>query len=602
MQPENIYSFAKNMNDLTEQKTVEKRLVNLYKERQRILSLPPEKSLDAILDSPQALPLVHSFPEEDFYLLINDIGIEDSLSLLNMATTKQWEYIFDIETWEKDRIELSSVVKWFDMLINADSKRFMNWMLQEKTEFCEYFLYKNIEVFVREHDQDASVFGDEFFTFDDTYYIRFNEQPGEDKDDTGILERRKDIITRFLEIIADDDHIRYQHILHETSSIIPAETEEEAFRLRNVRLAEKGFLPFHEAIGIYQPLQKENFNRLSPKIMSKNAGTSELLPVSNYPAGMLKENNLFTQSLITIEYNEILQQIQIEFARLCNQIISADQIIIKDSNQLKYIVKKACCFLSIGLQRLTKNQNTASTERSAFLIQTYQLSHIFRMGFGAALELKWRAEKWVAKSWFKEKELPVTFWDEYWTGVLGGILLKKPLFYDNYKTGVLYREFESMEEINESVKQLDQIISVDNILSLMLIDPEEKIKPSPDTFLTFKNYLLTLWARNHLGLSERLEPIGHNEFKHFFIGLFNGSHSGDNPINPETASASGISNLMKELFLKWLSQKTDLADFEITNRLGETLEKMFNEIEDEYGRISINDINPKYITHFLVMK
>jgi len=32
-------------------------------------------------------------------------------------------------------------------------------------------------------------------------------------------------------------------------------------------------------------------------------------------------------------------------------------------------------------------------------------------------------------------------------GVLGGILLKKPLFYDNYKTGVLYREFTSAEDV-----------------------------------------------------------------------------------------------------------------------------------------------------------
>ena len=41
----------------------------------------------------------------------------------------------------------------------------------------------------------------------------------------------------------------------ESVSLIPSEIEEELFRLRNVRLAEKGFLPFHEAVGVYQPLQ-----------------------------------------------------------------------------------------------------------------------------------------------------------------------------------------------------------------------------------------------------------------------------------------------------------------------------------------------------------
>jgi len=41
-------------------------------------------------------------------------------------------------------------------------------------------------------------------------------------------------------------------VLLEATHVIPAETEEEELRWRNVRLAEKGFLAFDEAIGIYQ--------------------------------------------------------------------------------------------------------------------------------------------------------------------------------------------------------------------------------------------------------------------------------------------------------------------------------------------------------------
>jgi len=69
-----------------------KRTVELYKnlnrQRKEILSLPAEKALDRILDSPQPAAIVHSFPEEDFYFLINDIGIEDSLQLLSLASDK----------------------------------------------------------------------------------------------------------------------------------------------------------------------------------------------------------------------------------------------------------------------------------------------------------------------------------------------------------------------------------------------------------------------------------------------------------------------------------------------------------------------------------
>ncbi|MBU4413775.1 MAG: hypothetical protein KJ976_01545, partial [Proteobacteria bacterium] len=87
---------------------------NLSRQRKEILSLPPEKALDRILDSPQPAAIVHSFPEEDFYFLINDIGLEDSLQLLSLASDKQLEYILDIEVWERDRISVNRVTKWLD--------------------------------------------------------------------------------------------------------------------------------------------------------------------------------------------------------------------------------------------------------------------------------------------------------------------------------------------------------------------------------------------------------------------------------------------------------------------------------------------------------
>jgi len=161
-----------------------KRTVELYKnlnrQRKEILSLPAEKALDRILDSPQPAAIVHSFPEEDFYFLINDIGIEDSLQLLSLASDKQWEYILDIEVWEKDRIRIHNVTKWLDLFIKADSQRFVRWFLNKKTEFVEFYLFKNIEVKIREHDQDPSIFGDDFFTLDDVFlkpnHIRFQSR------------------------------------------------------------------------------------------------------------------------------------------------------------------------------------------------------------------------------------------------------------------------------------------------------------------------------------------------------------------------------------------------------------------------------------------
>ena len=86
----------------------------------------------------------------------------------------------------------------------------------------------------------------------------------------------------------------------------------------------------------------------------------------------------------------------------------------------------------------------------------------------------------------ESKGLPVSFWGEEYMGVIGGLLLKRPLFFDNYKRGVLYREFHDMSDITETSNILSDIMVMDDLLSMMPI----RFKPLPDHFLTYKNLLL----------------------------------------------------------------------------------------------------------------
>ena len=427
------------MDEKIEHKKIIARIENLAKQRKQLLSLPPEEMLNSILNSNQSTALVHSFSEEDFYFLIHNIGIEDSHPLLYLASNKQWEYIIDLEVWEKDRIEITSITRWFDLLFKVDPNRFMKWSLDKKTEFMEFYLSKNIEVKVRETDQDPSELGDTFMTLDDIFYARFLDQPitvdsdGNESYETD-KKHRDAFLLKYLKTLADSDHIAYQKMLLESSGIIPAESEEEAYRLRNVRLAEKGFLPHEEAIGIYQPMKVRDFKRQDNKFITQDPDRKLFFPVPLYHTGVIEEENHFTAALKNIKADDVLEQIQIEFAGLCNRMISADQKTIREKDELKNMVKKACGYLSIGLEKLIEDDDKHNMGHFTALIQNYPLLSIFRLGFGLALELKWQAERWLKKSWFSSKGLLLGFWAEEWMGVLGGLLIKKPLFYDNYNT------------------------------------------------------------------------------------------------------------------------------------------------------------------------
>ena len=577
------------MNDNSQNKNSIKSIQSLAEQRQEILSLQAERALDRILGAPDPTALVHSFPEEDFYFLVHDIGLEDSLEVMSLASDNQWEYMLDIEVWEKDRIEISSVTKWLDFLFRVDAGRFIKWFLGRKTEFIEFYLFKNIEIIIREHDQDPSDFGDGFFTLDDSFYIRFVDYPHTSEADDNVLETRDKFLTDFITRLAAYDLMTYHKVLLESSSVIPSETEEEDYRLRNVRLAEKGFLPFEQAVGIYQPLKPEDFYRCGKKYIAARSNMDLHLPVPVYTSGMLKEDNLFTNALQAIKTDDVMLQIQAEFAGLANQIIAADQKSIRDRGELRNVVKKVCGHISIGLENLAGDMS-ADTNQNAALIQKYFLSHIFRVGYTLCLELKWKAEKWRSKSWFAKNGLSLSFWDEEWVGVLGGLLIKKPLFYDNYKTtGLFYKDFSSIEDIKKTDKALNEIIAFDGFLSLMTI----KFEAATNRNITYKNLILTLWSRNYLGLSDNPVPLTLDELKTFFDDLFISDESGKTGFRKTAVS-------MKESFLNWASEKTSLNIYEITQRIGQSLEDIFNSMESEYGSVAKQDLDPRYIYLFLV--
>ncbi len=566
-------------------KNILAKIKKLTTERKELLSLSPDKAMERILGASEPIPLVHSFAEEDLYYLVNDIGPEDSLPLLAMASDKQLDYILDMEVWERDRIDLRAFTRWLNLLLRADARRSISWLIREKTDFVEYYLNRNLEVVIREHDQDPSDFGERFFTMDDTFYVRILDDPLAKFTDDIIDKLRKETIKRFLTDLAAIDYFGYQKLLMASVSLIPAESEEENYRMRTVRLAEKGFLPFEDAVGVYQPMTAQDLKDKVWKKDVRTAGNEAAVPF--YPLKVMDQGNLFSEALRWIGSVGTVRQLQSEFAALCNQIIVADHKKIRTQEDLKTAVDKASGFIAIGLRQLVPGSPTPEPHEAAKWLRTATLSDIFRVGFGRVLALKWRAERWRKDAWFEKAGLPLSFWGEEWLGVMGGLLVKKLLFFDNYRSGELYREFSSMEDIQTTESVLAEIIAFDDLLAHMGIDITSRYR-----FMTHKSLVLTSWARHSLGLPEAFIPIPVARFKEFFDALF----LPDKPL--ESGNSRQTRTSMKTSLLTWLSDQSGLDPVDISRRLGGTLERLFQEIESELGGVSKEDLDPKHIYLF----
>jgi hypothetical protein len=300
---------------------------------------------------------------------------------------------------------------------------------------------------------------------------------------------------------------------------------------------------------------------------------------------LIQDQDLFYISLKRIEDTHLMERLQMEFTAMCNQIISADGLVVWDKENLSDVVRKVCGYLSIGLEKVT----SVDPDKAVRLLQKFPLHDIFRAGYGVALTLRWKSEKWLKESWFARESFSLSFWGDEWGGLLEGLLKKRPLYYTSFSEGEPYREFRNLKDIVYCDESLDQIMSLDRLLSLLFAQTGVAYPVRTCHPVTYKNLLLTCWARHHLGIPEETKSVTVEELKVFFRDLW---VKGVKPCRVDTR--------MKQAFLDWLKVRSDQNMAEILSGARKTFDRLFGELEKEYGSVFPNDLDPRYIKHFLV--
>ena len=168
--------------------------------------------------------------------------------------------------------------------------------------------------------------------------------------------------------------------------------EEEQFRQKNIRLAEKGFLPTHEAIGIYQPIAGKNLPPRPALSREPQALDPDIPRPPMFFTQFLKGANLFTKTLERINAHGGIPGLDSELAALINKVISADRIRIRNRESIEKPLEKTMSTLSLGLEVLMGGAK-ASVETAADLIKKYFLEDIFRTGSREGARLQAMARK-----------------------------------------------------------------------------------------------------------------------------------------------------------------------------------------------------------------
>lgn len=563
----------------------QKKEIKLRVRRREILKSDSEKALDMLLGADAPATLIQSFPEQDLYYLMHKIGACDFIPVLSLATSEQWEYLLDVEVWNNDRLNVEMMTTVFDLLFQADSQRLLRWTIKEKPDFFEFYLYHHLEIRIREHDDPPPSDYNDYITIDDKFYFRFPDKPGLEPDEMAAPSNSQapwELIEKMLKRIADMDLSVYHGLLLETCGLLPSEIEEEHFRLKNNRLSEKGFLPAHEAIGIYQPVALSQIRKRPEILKGKILTFDPDIPMPpQFFSQFIKGDDLFVKSLEYLD-PDFLFQLESETAALINKVISADKIKLRSKDDLEKAVFKTAAYINLGLEVILDSD--LKPEDASIVISQYFLEDIFKTGSRTGIKLKAAATEWYAKSYMNKASLPLSFLDETYMGVIGGLFLERPLYFDKYSPKDVYRDFKNLFEITHTDGQLQQIIALDMLLGKIDVD----ISTFKEGVLTYKTYLLTLWAKNRLNLPHNLEPIGIEPFKIFFTEFFT-------PAKNTTAYQIQLDDL-----LIFISELTGFDEGKMTQPMKKVMSELIEELASEYESVGPNDIDPRFIPHFLI--
>jgi hypothetical protein len=553
-----------------------------------VLSLRRKDREKLILLSTEPQRLVQNMPEEEFYFTLKELGEEDSLTLLELASPQQIAFCLDLEVWKKNRLKPQKMLKWIELLMDCGEEKAIHVLRNLDYELLVTFLKRYLKVYKPDSPIEEVELDLDLFTLDHHYYIHIRFRQAEE-----ILERLLDMIFRW-------DQALYRDLLEGVIWEIPGEVEELARRWRQGRLADRGFPEWEEAMEIYRFVKPELIriengikDRYGPDDQMKQwegvGSNFYLLPLPG---------DSFLKEVLEEASKKGFGWIRGELVYLCNKAMVADGVDPSDLEAVKALFLRVYDYLNLGLTYLSGGD----LEEAFKAVRKLYLKEIFQLGFSLTFRLHLRLQKILEESpWFFGEKKRLSLLDPPLREFAQGLLNKKPLFYEGIvnRSSVNYRTFKTLEEIRLAEEMLDKIEAISELHSRIYgWDPPEIVSmdfkgchPSDFYDLTFNTLTLTALAQRELGKGFVFKPLKKQELLTFLHQAFEIQNERTSSLKSDFLQRTRAfwEDLIREVEPK---RKKLIEDF---------LREALKEFEHEYTDLDLSqDIDPRFLRLLLL--
>jgi hypothetical protein len=418
-----------------------------------VLQVPWKDRMNVIMQSEAARELIQALPAEEVFWMVKERGIEDSLPVIARTTHEQFQYLIDLDCWQRDKFMPENCLSWYRVLGRCNIAKVLEWFEQAD----ESLLVAGLKQFVSIHKiEEESDYSEEYeamppCTLDGINYFRF------------ISEEAQLVLLPLFKVLLNNEAALFQTLIEGIIWDSRIEAEEDALHWRQSRSAENGFPLFGEALGIYQPLDTHETQKF---MAAARHDTSHLMP----PGGELQVRYALAEDRLPVFLRSVLPGLDAEqlerFEQLlittANKVMVADCREVRDLDDVRQALRKTAGLVSIGLEHLSSGDLCVAQALAAQ--QHPEL--LFRCGYSLVNEIVARVRQHAGVIWTADMPRFMGFYGTPVADTALGLVRSRPLLYEGLvaQHSSLYRDFESLADVKEAASAIERLIAADRLL------------------------------------------------------------------------------------------------------------------------------------------
>jgi len=310
-----------------------------------------------ILNSSKPEIVVPRLHPQELYLTVNELGAQDSLELISLATPAQITLILDLDCWDLDTLNPESALNWLDFLANCDEEKIRQLAREMEPEILALMLGKHLTIIrgLEAYDDDDA---ENAKRMEAIYDIEYKSEDA------------AKIIGSLFNIWQEREQNHYLQIMEIIRSEILLILEEEVYQRRSARLLDLGIVPTMDARVIYTRTNPQTF-----VVGDKQDFRLEADSLPN-PLALLKTATPH-HFLAAVLEDGIAHELACEMLHLVNRKFSADQIDLSSTTEVREALQQTYDNLNLALQYLAGKDLNRATEifHTTWLQRLFQLGH-----------------------------------------------------------------------------------------------------------------------------------------------------------------------------------------------------------------------------------